>query len=67
MGLGGQEIIFLLYLLGFVFLLPLLALEVVRSEFRGPNNKLIWVVITRFLNLIGGLLYFFIDRNQRIV
>ncbi|WP_080058206.1 PLDc N-terminal domain-containing protein [Spirosoma aerolatum] len=40
--------------------------DVVRSEFRGSNDKLIWVIIIVFLNIIGALLYFFIGRNQRI-
>ena len=67
-GLGGQELLFILLVLGILFLLPLIALvDVIRSDFRGSNDKLIWVVVILFLNIIGALLYFFIGRNQRIV
>lgn len=68
MGLGGSEIIFLLVILGGVLLLlPLIALvDVIRSDFKGANDKVIWVLIILFLNIIGAILYFFIGRNQRI-
>ena len=65
-GIGGQEILFILIVLGVVILLPLIALvDVIRSDFRGPNDKLIWVIVILFLNVIGALLYFIIGRNQR--
>lgn len=64
-GLGGQELILIA---GILFVLPIIALvDVIRSDFRGPNDKLMWVIIILFLNLIGALLYFFIGRNQRTV
>ncbi|GAB3641460.1 PLD nuclease N-terminal domain-containing protein [Spirosoma arcticum] len=67
MGLGGQELLFILLVLGVLFLLPIIALvDVIRSEFRGSNDKLIWVVVILFLNVIGALLYLFIGRNQRV-
>ncbi|GAB4020853.1 PLDc N-terminal domain-containing protein [Spirosoma koreense] len=66
-GIGGQELIFVLLFAGAFLLLPLIALiDVVRSEFQGPNDKLIWVIIIVFLNIIGAILYFAIGRNQRI-
>lgn len=66
-GLGGQEVIFILLVLGILFLLPLIALvDVIRSDFRGSNDKLIWVIVILFLNIIGALLYLVIGRNQRV-
>lgn len=66
-GLGGQEVIFILLVLGILFLLPLIALvDVIRSDFRGSNDKLIWVIVILFLNIIGALLDLVIGRNQRI-
>jgi hypothetical protein len=65
-GLGVVELIFLLFVLGVFLLLPLMALvDVIRSDFKGANDKLIWVVVILFLNIIGAVLYFFIGRNQR--
>ncbi|GAB2524978.1 PLDc N-terminal domain-containing protein [Spirosoma aerophilum] len=66
-GIGGIELLFILGALGFVFIFPIVALvDVIRSNFRGPNDKVIWVIIILFLNLIGALLYIFIGRKQRI-
>lgn len=68
-GLGVPELLFILIVVGGLFIfLPLIALiEITRSDFRGQNDKLVWVIIILFLNIIGALLYFFIGRNQRIL
>lgn len=66
-GLGGQELLFLLLILSVLFLLPLIALvDVIRSNFRSSNDKLIWVLVVLFLNIIGAVLYLLIGRNQRV-
>ena len=66
-GLGGQEPLFILAALGVLFLLPLIALvDVIRSNFRGSNDKLIWVIVILFLNIVGAVLYLIIGRNQRV-
>lgn len=49
-----------------VFILPLMALiDVLKSKFE-QNNKLIWLLVILFLNIIGTLLYLFIGRKQKI-
>ncbi|MVM31830.1 hypothetical protein GO755_17410 [Spirosoma sp. HMF4905] len=66
-GIGPLEIAIFLLALILGFLLPIIALvDIIRSEFKGTNDKLIWVIIVLFLNFLGALLYFFIGRNQRI-
>ena len=66
-GLGGAELLFILLVLGILIILPIMALvDVVRSNFRGQNDKLVWVIIILFLNVIGALLYYIIGRKQRI-
>ena len=63
MGLAGYELIFLLL----VVLPTIVALvDVLRSKFNSSYNKLIWVIVILFLNVIGALLYLIIGRNQRI-
>ena len=66
-GLGGQEMLLIFAVLGVLVLLPLFALvDVIRSDFRGQHDKLIWVVVIVFMNLIGAILYFIMGRNQRV-
>ena len=71
MGLGGTELflIFLsLLILVVCLVLPIVALiDIIRSDFQGPNDKLIWVIVVLFLNVLGAALYLFIGRNQRVV
>lgn len=62
LNVGGYEILLLLM----VMLLPLIALvDILRSKFE-PVNKLIWVLVVIFMNIIGAALYFMIGRNQKI-
>jgi len=62
--LGGPEIVVLI--MGLPLLLMILALiNIVRSDFKDSNNKLIWALAVIFLPLIGSLLYFLFGRNQK--
>lgn len=62
--LGYMELIWLIAI--FNFLIPIIALiSILRSKFE-ENNKLIWIIVVVFLNLIGAILYFLIGRKQRI-
>jgi len=63
--IGPSELIIILSVGLFVFLIPLLALvDIVRSKFEG-NMQLVWVIIVVFFNVIGSILYFIIGRNQK--
>ncbi len=61
--IGPQEILLVLL---FGLVLPIAAIiDIVRNDFEG-NNKLIWVLVVIFFNIIGSILYFLIGRKQRI-
>jgi hypothetical protein len=65
-GLGALSLFFFVIAGGMVTLLPFITLVlVIRSDFRYPSDKLVWIIAILFLNLIGAALYFFIGRNQR--
>ena len=65
--IGASELIILLIVAAFIFLIPIVALvDIVRSKFEG-NMQLIWVIIVVFFNVIGAALYFIIGRNQKIM
>lgn len=65
--IGPTELIIILMVGLFFFLIPLLALvDIVRSKFEG-NMQLVWVIIVVFFNVIGSILYFIIGRNQKIM
>ncbi|MBX2913711.1 MAG: PLDc N-terminal domain-containing protein [Cyclobacteriaceae bacterium] len=54
-------------IIALVFLLPVFALiDILRHQFKGANDKLIWVVVVLFLPMFGSILYFIIGRSQRL-
>ena len=59
-----QIIIILLVFLGIILTIFAL-IDILKSEFKG-NNKIIWLMVILFFNLIGSILYFTIGRNQKI-
>jgi hypothetical protein len=59
--LGTQELLILFVIL----IVPLLALiEIIRSSFNEPVNKIVWVLVVILLPLLGSLLFWIIGRNQ---
>jgi hypothetical protein len=65
--IGSAELVVILFVGLFLFLLPLIAIvDIIRSKFEG-NMQLIWVIIVVFFNVIGTILYFIIGRNQKII
>jgi len=56
-----------LILICVVLIFPIIAIvDIVKSDFKGENDKLIWILIAIFLGLIGTLLYFIIGTKQKI-
>ena len=56
---GGVAVMFW----GFVFWLVAL-IDILKSEFKDSNNKIIWLVLTLILPFLGPLLYFVVGRKQ---
>jgi hypothetical protein len=66
-GIGGSEIMLLLFFIGIPTILWLWALiDLLTSEFTSSTNKLIWVVVILFLPVLGGILYLLIGRKQKV-
>ncbi|MBT8285300.1 MAG: hypothetical protein HKO75_07990 [Flavobacteriaceae bacterium] len=59
-------IIIITLVLLFTLIISLIALvDILRSDFKGNNDKLIWVLIVLFLGIIGALLYFIMGSGQK--
>jgi len=61
-------------LAGFMFLSLMMAMvglwifaiiDVVRSEFKGENDRLIWLLLVILLPFLGTILYFTIGKDQK--
>jgi uncharacterized RDD family membrane protein YckC len=72
--IGGAEIL----ILCFILMLGVIALaasvfwiwmlvDAITNKQLNDNDKLIWVLVIIFTHFIGGLIYFFVGRNQTAV
>lgn len=59
-----QKIILSLAFIGLILTITAL-IDILKSKFEG-NNKIVWVLVVMFFNLIGAFLYFTIGRKQKI-
>ena len=67
LGMIGPWQIIILLLAFFGVILTIIALiDILKSKFEG-NNKIIWVLVVLFFNLIGSIFYFTIGKNQKIL
>lgn len=65
--IGPWQIILIVVFGVFGLILPLIALiDILRSDFKNNNDKIIWVLVVLFFNILGSLLYFIIGRKQRV-
>lgn len=63
---GGSLIIFLLFgiIYGILWLYSLV--DILRSEFKDPNMKIIWIVILLFAQGIGPIVYLAMGKSTKI-
>lgn len=60
-GLIFWELSILIYLGFWVYAL----IDCLRSDFRGPNQKLIWILLILFAQIIGTFLYLSMSRRTK--
>lgn len=64
--IGPMQLILILVAVFLGIIPTIIALiDIVRNEFTG-NNKIVWVLIVLFGNILGAILYFTIGRNQKL-
>ncbi len=67
-GLGLPELILVFLFAALPILLTVIALvDILRHDFRQPNDKLIWVLVVLFVPVFCFVLYFTIGRKQRLL
>ena len=58
-------IVFIFILLPSIFWIIAL-IDILKSDFRDTNGKIIWALVVIFLPIIGSILYFLIGKSQKI-
>jgi len=59
-----QIVIILLAIIGIVLTISALV-NILKSEFKG-NDKIVWILVVLFFNLVGAILYFTIGKKQKV-
>jgi hypothetical protein len=62
---GGFLIIMLLFTLIYFLLWVYCVIDVIRSNFKDQNMKLIWIVILLFAHIIGPLVYLVLGKTTK--
>jgi hypothetical protein len=55
---------FMLFMLGSVVVWIVALVDVVKREFKEPNDKLIWVLVVCLTQFIGALIYLAVGRQK---
>ncbi|MCH7406010.1 PLDc N-terminal domain-containing protein [Belliella aquatica] len=63
----GSFILILFSIVAFAFFVfwIITLVDIVRSNFKDPNMKLIWILIVLFANFLGVIIYWIIAPNQK--
>lgn len=59
-------IIVLLFVLLPTVLWIVALVDIIKSDFKDSNNKIIWILIVILVPIIGSILYFLMAKNQKI-
>ena len=62
-GVGGFVFLMLFIMLVFVFLFVfwiLMIIDCVKRDFKGENDKVVWILVLVFLGFIGAVIYYFV-------
>ncbi len=67
LSLSAMHLIIVSVFLFLPTLLWIIALvDILKSNFKDSNNKILWVLVVILLPVIGSVLYFIIGKNQKI-
>ncbi|MHB1660734.1 MAG: PLDc N-terminal domain-containing protein [bacterium] len=61
----GMLFMFLFWIASIVLWISAL-IDILKSDFRGGSDKIVWLLVVVFLPLLGAILYFTIGKNQKI-
>jgi len=66
LGMVGPWQIIIILIVVFLWIIPTIIalIDILKSKFNG-NDKIVWILVVLFLNLIGAILYFTIGRKQK--
>ncbi|MBK0379584.1 PLD nuclease N-terminal domain-containing protein [Mucilaginibacter segetis] len=66
LNIGGPELILaILALIAYPIMVIFCLIDIIRSDFKDQNTKLLWIVIVLLAPFLGSILYLTIGRNSK--
>lgn len=62
---GGVLILFLLFSIAYFILWVYCLIDAIRSNFKDPNMKLIWIIILLFAHGLGPIAYLILGKDSK--
>lgn len=62
---GGVLILFLLFSIAYFILWAYCLIDAIRSNYKDPNMKLIWIVILLFAHGLGPIAYLILGKGSK--
>ncbi len=62
---GTFLLIFLIISLLYIILMIYALVDAIKSEFKDPNMKVIWIIVILFAQLIGTLVYLVLSKSSK--
>lgn len=62
---GGVLILFLLFFIAYFILWAYCLIDAIRSNFKDPNMKLIWIIILLFAHGLGPIAYLILGKDSK--
>ncbi len=57
----------ILFFVIFLLLLPLFAIiNLIQSQFKNSNDKIVWLIIILIIPILGSILYFLLSGKQKV-
>ena len=63
---SAYAVFFLLFGIGYAILWLWALVDLLKSEFKDSNMKLVWAIVLIFANPIGPFAYFILSREQKL-
>ena len=63
LGVGGIILLMLILMAVFVFLFVfwiIMIIDCAKREFKGENDRVVWILVLVFLGFIGAVIYYFV-------
>jgi hypothetical protein len=65
-GFGQAELFLLFIAFAYFGLIAYCLVDIIRSQFKDPLNKLVWILVVLLAPFLGSILYLFMGKSNKV-